>query len=165
MQCPYCESDSRVVDSRGAADGVRRRRVCNACRRRFTTYERVGSPQIRVLKRSGQSQPFDPAKLRQVLGRVARHRPTLSERDVDRLVRDLEGRLDDSGERAVRSGQIAELVLARLADLDRLAYDRFAANYLDETGQLRTDFPKPMTDEEAQQLGLFQPDAPGEGDT
>jgi transcriptional repressor NrdR len=162
VQCPYCESDSRVVDSRAATDGVRRRRVCNVCRRRFTTYERVGSPAIRVLKRGGKSQPFDPSKLRRVLLRVTRHRPSVTERDVDRVVRDLEGRLDDSGERSVRSGRLAELVLARLAELDRLAYDRFAANYLDETGQLRTDFPRPMTDEEAQQLGLFRPDDAGD---
>jgi transcriptional repressor NrdR len=165
VQCPYCESDSRVVDSRAASDGVRRRRVCNACRRRFTTYERVGSPAIRVLKRSGKSQPFDPNKIRSVLLRVTRHRPSIGERDVERLVRDLEGRLDDSGERSVRSGRIAELLLARLAELDRLAYDRFAANYLDETGQLRTDFPRPMTDEEAQQLGLFRPDEPHEDES
>ncbi len=113
---------------------------------------------MRVHKRSGKTEPFDPAKLRAVLLRVTRHRPSISERDVDRVVRDLEGRLDDSGERSVRTGRIAELVLARLAELDRLAYDRFAANYLDETGQLRTDFPRPMTDEEAKQLGLFRPD-------
>ena len=164
MQCPYCESDSRVVDSRAATDGVRRRRVCNTCRRRFTTYERVGSPAIRVHKRSGKTQPFDAEKLRRVLARVTRHRPSIGDRDVDRLVRDLEGRLDDSGERSVRSGRIAELVLARLDELDRLSYDRFAANYLDETGQLRTDFPRPMTDEEAHQLGLFQADDPQEDD-
>lgn len=161
MQCPYCESDSRVVDSRAASDGVRRRRVCHACRRRFTTYERLGSPAIRVLKRSGKSQPFEAAKLHRALSRVVRHRPGVAEGDVQRLVRDIEGRLDDSGERAVRSGQIVELVLARLAELDRLAYDRFAANYLDETGQLRTDFPRDMSEEEATQLGLFQPEDDG----
>lgn len=139
-------------------EGVRRRRVCNVCRRRFTTYERVGSPAIRVIKRDGKSQPFDASKLRTVLLRVTRHRPPISDSDVERVVRDIEGRLDDSAERSVRSGRIAELALARLAELDRLAYDRLAANYLDETGQLRTDFPRPMTDEEAQQLGLFRPD-------
>ena len=164
MQCPYCESDSRVVDSRAASDGVRRRRVCHACRRRFTTYERVGSPAIRVLKRGGKTQPFEAAKLHRALARVLRHRPGVAESDVQRLVRDIEGRLDDSGERAVRSGQIADLVLARLAELDGLAYDRFAANYLDETGQLRTDFPRDLTDEEAVQLGLFQPEGDEEGE-
>ena len=151
-----------MVDSRATADGVRRRRVCNECRRRFTTYERVGSPAIKVAKRSGKSEPFDPAKLRAAVRRVTRHRPAVADDDVDRVVRDIEGRLDDSGERAVRSGHIAELLLARLADLDRVAYERFAANYLDESGQLRTDFPRPMTDEEARQLGLFQPEGPHE---
>ena len=67
MRCPYCDNDSQVVDSRTTAEGVRRRRVCKDCRRRFTTYERVGSPDIKVVKRSGKTEPFDYEKLVNVL--------------------------------------------------------------------------------------------------
>ena len=74
MQCPFCGSDSAVTETRDSAEGVRRRRVCAACKRRFTTYEKVGSPGLRVEKRDGSHEPFDGDKLFRTLERVARHR-------------------------------------------------------------------------------------------
>ena len=156
MLCPFCERDSQVVDSRGTADGgVRRRRVCNHCKRRFTTYERVGSPLLKVVKRSERSEPFDSAKLLRALQRVCRHRPGVRKRDIERVARAIEAQLIDAGAKSVRSGQIAELALARLAELDRIAYERLAANYMDEDGVLRTDPPPPPFTEDERQLGLF----------
>lgn len=157
MQCPFCERDSQVVDSRTAGDGgVRRRRICNHCKRRFTTYERVGSPSLKVIKRSGRNEPFDSDKLLRALRRVCRRRPGVKKRDVERVARAIEAQLIDSGLKSVKSGQIAELALARLQELDRISYERLAANYLDEDGVLRTDPPRPPPPEDEQQLGLFR---------
>jgi transcriptional repressor NrdR len=154
--CPYCGGDSQVVDSRVQADGVRRRRTCNQCRRRFTTYEKAGSPAIKVGKRDGSSQPFDPAKVARVLRRVGRDRPGLSPADAIRLARALEAQLVDAGVRQIRSGELVERLLGLLGPVDPIARDRLAANYLDESGALRTEPRGPETS--AGQLGLFAVD-------
>jgi transcriptional repressor NrdR len=157
VQCPYCGGDSRVLDSRQSPDGIRRRRVCNECKRRFTTYERAGSIDLKVIKRDERTEPFDPAKLVRSLQRVTRNRPGITTDDIGRIARAIEAKLLDAGARSVRSGQIVDLALERLRDLDLLAYNRLAANYVDETGHLRTEH-RPMTEAEAAQLGLFNPD-------
>lgn len=156
MQCPFCGSDSQVADSRSSTDGVRRRRSCTSCKRRFTTYERIGAPNLKVLKRTGPNEPFDSNKLRAVLRRVCRHRPSVREVDVDRIVRSVETELLAATTKVIRSGQIVDLVLARLAELDRVSHDRLAANYVGEDGQLRTDTRAPSG--EVRQKGLFERD-------
>lgn len=158
MQCPYCGSDSQVVDSRVTSDGVRRRRSCNRCKRRFTTYERVSAPGLRVIKRSDKTELFDSDKIVRALRRVCRHRTGMGEDVFQRIARSIEAELLDSGAKTVRTGQIAALALARLAEIDRVSYNRLAANYIDEDGQLRPDSRK-ITAEEAAQLGLFESDA------
>jgi transcriptional repressor NrdR len=117
----------------------------------------VGSPSLKVIKRSSKNEPFDSDKLQQALKRVCRDRPQLTDEDIRRIARSIEAELVDGGARTVRSGQIAELALKRLADVDKLAYNRLAANYLDDSGRLRTDGRK-LTPEEAAQLGLFEAD-------
>jgi transcriptional repressor NrdR len=160
VQCPYCGSDSQVLDSRSTTEGVRRRRQCNACRRRFTTYERAGAPSLKVIKRNERIEAFDSDKLQRALRRVCRNRAGVGEEDIRRIARDIEAELVDGNARTVYSGQIALMALRRLADIDRLAYNRLAVNYLDEGGQLRTD-PRPAGDGEIPQLGLFEaPDDP-----
>lgn len=146
-----------MLDSRATTEGVRRRRSCNRCKRRFTTYERVSSPSLKVVKSSGKTEPFDSEKLQRALARVCRNRP-VDRDDIRRIARNIEAELVDAGARAVTSGQLAELALARLAELDRVAYNRLAANYIDEAGQLRTDSRKLAGTEEAAQLGLFEPE-------
>lgn len=141
-----------MVDSRATTDAVRRRRVCDACKRRFTTYERVGAPALKVLKRNDRIEAFDSDKLMNALRRVCHNRPNIDERTIQRIARSIEAQLVDTTARTVSSGQIATLALARLAVIDKLAYDRLAANYIDEQGQLRTEG---RTDEEVAQLGLF----------
>lgn len=157
MQCPYCGGDSRVLDSRQSPDGIRRRRLCNECKRRFTTYERAGSIDLKVIKRDERTEPFDPAKLVRSLERVTRNRPNVTADDIGRIARAIEAKLLDAGARSVRSGQIVDMALERLKDIDLVAHRRLAANYIDETGQLRTEH-RPMTEAEAAQLGLFNPD-------
>jgi transcriptional repressor NrdR len=137
VECPYCGSDSRVLDSRGVANQVRRRRQCLSCERRFTTYERLADPDIRVLKRDGETEAFDREKLLRVVERVTRGRPA-TDKDRHDLVRGLEAELVDAGGTVVTSGQIADRVLLRLRELDPLAAARFAGNYLDDAGRIVT---------------------------
>lgn len=151
--CPYCGGDSQVVDSRSATDGVRRRRVCGGCKRRFTTYERAGSPTVKVLKRAGGSEAFSPDKLARVLRRVGRDRPGLTDAAAARLARALEAELLDERVKQIRSGDLVQRLLALLRPVDAIAADRLAANYLDEAGVLRTDREPAAAD--AGQLGLF----------
>lgn len=153
MQCPYCNADSNVVDSRSLGDGVRRRRVCAQCRRRFTTYERVAPPNVKVIKRLGKAEPFDAAKIRAVLARVGAGRQAIDEAAIKRVAASIEAELIDARVKTVSSARIAERLLARLEDLDKVAYGRLAADYLDESGQLRVEKP---TGPEDDQLGLFE---------
>jgi transcriptional repressor NrdR len=158
VQCPYCGGDSQVVDSRAAADGVRRRRTCNECRRRFTTDEKVRPPQLKVTKRGRSgAEPFDTDKLVRCLQRVCRGRPGINPKGIARAI---EAQLVDAGARTVRSAQIVELALARLREVDQLAYERLSANYLDEDGRLNVEG-RPVSDEDDTQLGLFGADDDG----
>ena len=157
MQCPYCGGDSQVKDSRLSTEGIRRRRECGECKRRFTTYEQLGPPAIKVQKRDGGHQPFDSNKIMRVLKRVGRDRPGLGPADQQRLARRIEAELVDEAVKTIRSGEIALRLLRLLKEVDRVAYDRLAANYLDESGQLRTDAPK-SDEPSAGQLGLFEDD-------
>jgi transcriptional repressor NrdR len=156
VQCPYCGGDSQVVDSRTSPEGVRRRRVCNECRRRFTTYEMSRPPGIKVQKRKGGTEGFAPDKIVRVLSRVCRDRPGLGPPDFQRLARAIEAQLVDEGVRTIRSSEILQRLLGLLGDLDRIARDRLAADYLDEAGHLRTE-PAPPQENEPQ-LGLFGED-------
>ena len=146
-----------MVDSRTAPEGVRRRRICAECRRRFTTYEKIVASSIKVQKRDGTTQPFQIEKLVRVIERVGRDRPALTPAAIQRLARALEAQLLDERVKTIRSGDILDRLLALLADVDRLAHDRLAADYVDEGGRLRTDAPR---DDAAQrgQLGLFADD-------
>ncbi len=153
MQCPYCGADSQVKDSRLSSEGIRRRRECGVCKRRFTTYEQLGAPPIKVQKRDGHFEAFDSKKIARVLGRVGKDRPGLGAADQLRLARRIEAELVDEAMKTIRSGEIALRVLRLLKEVDRVAYDRMAANYLDESGHLRTDAPK-SDEPSAGQLGL-----------
>ena len=141
-----------MTETRVTADGMRRRRVCTACKRRFTTYEKVGAPALKVQKRDGTLEPFEGDKLFHALQRVAAHRGGVSDEDLRRIARDIEATLVDSGRKSIAWNDIVSLVLDRLKNVDTVAAHRFAANYTDETGVLRFDDKAPSTD--ARQLGL-----------
>jgi transcriptional repressor NrdR len=148
VECPYCGSDSRVLDSRGGKETVRRRRECLSCTRRFTTYERLAPSEIKVQKRDGTTEPFSREKLQALVERLARDRP-VSARACHDLVRGLEAELVDAGITTLISGQVADRLLARLNELDPLMARRFASNYLTEEGLLNT-----APDEPSSQLAL-----------
>jgi transcriptional repressor NrdR len=115
---------------------MRRRRVCTACKRRFTTYEKLGAPGLKVTKRDGTVEPFESDKLFQSLQRVAAHRNIPAD-DLKRVARDIEATLVDSSRKSVSWNDIVTLVLDRLRNIDAIVAHRFAANYTDETGVLR----------------------------
>src|SRR5919109_383256 len=131
MRCPFCHTgDSRVIDSRELSGGssIRRRRECVRCGRRFTTYERVESVGLVVVKKDGRRQEFDPGKLRQKL-RVALTKRPVGEREIDLLVQRVEAELLALGTPEVPSSAIGEAVLRHLKELDQVAYIRFASVY------------------------------------
>ena len=140
---------------------MRRRRNCGECKRRFTTYEKVAAPAIKVIKRSGKSEPFDSEKIIRILIRVSRDRSGFGVEEARRLARTIEAQLLDEGTKSISSSDLANRVLGLLRDIDRLSYDRLAANYMNESGVLRT---APATDEGSPgQLGLFVGKAKGGG--
>jgi len=128
MQCPYCGSTQhRVVDSREAADAIRRRRQCAECDQRFTTYERAESVRMHVVKRSGRREPFDRDKLLRGLQRAAAKRPIEPER-LDEVVSSIETAVRREGGE-VPAEWVGELALGGLARLDRVAAVMFASVY------------------------------------
>ena len=140
-----------MTETRVTADGMRRRRVCTACKRRFTTYEKLGAPGLKVGKRDGTVEPFDGDKLYRALQRVAAHR-NIPDDDLRRVARDIEATLVDSSRKSVTWNDIVTLVLDRLRNIDVIAAHRFAANYTDETGVLRFEGESAAVD--PRQLGL-----------
>src|SRR5919199_4267994 len=133
MRCPFCQArDSRVVDSRelGSGESIRRRRECAACGRRFTTYERVESGGLMVVKRDGGREEFDPRKLRDKL-RIALTKRPVAQEELDRLVVKVEKELLERGTVEVPSTLIGEIVLRELKRIDQVAYIRFASVYRD----------------------------------
>jgi len=133
MRCPYCYQDNdRVGDTRTSVDGfvVRRRRVCCACGRKFTTYERVESPRILVRKRDGSLTPFDRDSLQQGLERACWKRQ-ISDEQIAAVIAQIERDIDASFESEVESRFIGERVMHYLHELDQVAYVRFASVYRD----------------------------------
>jgi transcriptional repressor NrdR len=128
MQCPYCgSSQNRVVDSREAADAIRRRRQCESCDQRFTTYERAESVRMYVVKRDGHREPFDRDKLLRGLQRAAAKRPIEPER-LEEVVTSIEAAVRREGGEAPAEW-VGELALGGLARLDRVAAVMFASVY------------------------------------
>jgi transcriptional repressor NrdR len=144
MRCPYCNSaEDKVVDSRLADEGraIRRRRECLACGRRYTTFERPEEVPLIVLKRSGVEEPFDRRKIVEGVWRACKNRP-VSETAIEELAEDVEESIRARSERQVASADIGKEVLDRLADLDEVAYLRFASVYKDF--QELTDFEREL---------------------
>ena len=133
MRCPFCASeDTQVKDSRPTEEGsaIRRRRVCNDCGGRFTTFERVQLRDLTVSKRSGRKVPFERDKLQRSVEVALRKRPVASER-IDKLVSGIVRRLESSSDGEVSSHQIGEMVIDALRELDAVGYVRFASVYRD----------------------------------
>lgn len=131
MRCPFCgHADTQVIDSRVSEEGdtIRRRRRCQDCDKRFTTYERVELVMPSIVKRNGSRSEFEAGKLRGSLSLALRKRPVSTE-DVDAAVSRIEENLLAVGKREVPSAYIGELVMNELKKLDKVAYVRFASVY------------------------------------
>ena len=131
MRCPFCgHTESKVIDSRLGAQGdvTRRRRECESCARRFTTYERVEEVLPLVVKKDGRREPFDRQKILAGLRRACEKR-AVAESDLETLVDGIEQELGAMGEKEVSSQAIGERVMAHLRPLDDIAYVRFASVY------------------------------------
>lgn len=131
MKCPYCSSlDTRVIDSRltDSNDSIRRRRLCEKCGRRFTTYERAEEKPIAVIKKDGTRQPFDRSKILSGLIRACVKR-NISTHTLNEIVEDIETEIRNMPSNEISSREIGNLVLEKLKNLDKVAYIRFASVY------------------------------------
>ena len=131
MKCPYCGSlEEKVVDSREGKDGVvvRRRRQCQQCLRRFTTYERIEEIHFMVVKKDGRREPFNRQKIMAGLLKATQKRP-VSVAQLEKIVDEVEARLAEKVEREMTAAEIGELIMERLHEIDEVAYVRFASVY------------------------------------
>ncbi len=131
MHCPYCTfSDSKVTDSRVVENGIRRRRECQRCGLRFTTYERIQATALMVSKHDGRREEFNREKLIIGIRKACTKRP-ISSRTIEKMVEDVEGELQHLGQVEVPTSILGSMVMERLMKLDRVAYIRFASIYQD----------------------------------
>ena len=133
MRCPFCaHDDSQVKDSRPTEDGaaIRRRRQCEGCGARFTTFERIQLRELTVLKTEGRREPFDREKLDRSVSVACRKRP-IEQSQVDKLVSGIQRQLETLGETEIESARIGQFVMDGLKGLDTVAYIRFASVYKD----------------------------------
>jgi transcriptional repressor NrdR len=129
MKCPFCGStESRVKDSRDVGDAIHRRRECEQCKGRFSTYERVEKAQLMIVKRDQRREPFDRQKLFVGISKACEKRP-LSVPEIENTVEEIEQELYRQGKQELPSSVIGELVMERLRRLDKIAYIRFASVY------------------------------------
>ena len=131
MKCPFCGAGSnhiRVIDTREVTDGIRRRRQCDQCSQRFTTYERVASMNLLVVKRDGRREEFDREKLVKSI-RIACTKRPVSSATIEDAAQKTEASLYAMGKLEVNGQKIGELVMDQLRDIDDVAYVRFASVY------------------------------------
>lgn len=141
MRCPFCQHpNTDVIDTRklNGGDAIRRRRKCASCGKRFTTYERVESVSLTVVKKNGEREPYDREKLMRGV-RTACYRRPVSALQLDQLANDVEAALATLDEQEVPSTTIGDIVMSRLRELDEVAYIRFASVYraFTDIGSLR----------------------------
>ena len=150
MKCPFCgEDNTRVIDSRPADDNssIRRRRLCDVCRKRFTTYEKVETIPLVVIKKDNNREQYDRSKIEAGVLRACHKRP-VSIHQINELVDSVENEIFNREEREISSKEIGEMVMERLKDLEAVAYVRFASVYrqfkdintfMDELNKLLTE--------------------------
>ncbi len=131
MKCPYCSSDNtRVIDSRPADDNtsIRRRRVCDECGKRFTTYEKVETIPLIIIKKDNTREQYDRSKIEAGVLRACHKRP-VSVKQINQLVDEVETEIFNREEKEISSSIIGELVMDKLKDMEAVAYVRFASVY------------------------------------
>ncbi|MEE0955655.1 MAG: transcriptional regulator NrdR [Eubacterium sp.] len=131
MRCPYCNKDTtRVLDSRPVdeSNSIRRRRICDSCGRRFTTYEKIETIPVMVVKKDNTREQYDRSKIVNGILRACHKRP-VSLQQVNELVDEIENDIFNREKREITSNELGELVMVKIKDLDPVAYVRFASVY------------------------------------
>ena len=129
MICLYCDStQSKVVDSRDISKGIRRRRECLECNKRFTTYETIQTKSVIVTKTDGRIEQFDEEKIWNSLNKACAKRP-ISNRSLNKILLDIESEIEISGKNEISTKKIGQKIMAGLENLDRVAYMRYASVY------------------------------------
>jgi transcriptional repressor NrdR len=129
MKCPYCLSIfSKVTDKRISPDGIRRRRECLNCKRRFTTYEVVFKEDIYILKKNGKKERFDEEKLKKGIMKAFEKRP-FEKKEIEKIVNEIETILRKKGKKEIKSLEVGEIVMKKIKKKDPIAYIRFASVY------------------------------------
>ena len=131
MNCPFCSSEeSKVTDKRRSPEGIRRRRECLKCNKRYTTYERINRDGLYVIKKDGSREKFDREKLEKGIKRAFEKRP-ISKEKINKMINEVEEQLRKKGKKEIKSSVIGELVIKKIKKLDNVAYIRFASVYRD----------------------------------
>jgi len=131
MKCPYCSgTESRVTNKRTSPLGIRRRRECLKCRKRFTTYEKVERTDLYVIKKDNARERFNIDKLRAGIEKAFEKRPT-PKNEIDKVIQQIEEQLRKKGKKEVKSSVIGQMVMKKIKKIDPVAYIRFASVYLD----------------------------------
>ncbi|MEM5805536.1 MAG: transcriptional regulator NrdR [Candidatus Aenigmatarchaeota archaeon] len=129
MRCPFCNHpELKVVDKRNSSDQIRRRRECEACGKRFTTYERIEISPLIVIKRDGRREKFDRNKVKIGIMKACEKRP-ISQETIERIVTEIEAKLRNMDSIEIPSSVIGDAVMEKLKELDEVAYVRFASVY------------------------------------
>ena len=130
MDCPFCPSTrSKVTDKRDSVNGVRRRRECLKCKKRFTTYEKVSRHGLYIIKKDGNRESFEREKLEKGIDKAFEKRPVAKEK-IEKMINEIEEQLRRKGKKEIKSSTIGEMVMKKIKKLDSVAYVRFASVYL-----------------------------------
>ena len=131
IECPYCSHTThRVTDKRNSPEGIRRRRECLKCQKRFTTYEKIDKGEIWVIKKDGARQKFNIEKIGIGVTRAFEKRP-VSQEKIKKMVNEIEEQIRRKGKKEIKSFKIGELIIKKIKRLDNIAYIRFASVYKD----------------------------------
>jgi transcriptional repressor NrdR len=131
MYCPYCShKESKVTDKRESPEGIRRRRECLKCKKRFTTYEKASIEDIYVIKKDSRREKFSREKLENGIHRAFEKRPVENEK-IRKMINEIEEQIRKKGKKEIKSSEIGELVMKKIKKIDNVAYIRFASVYRD----------------------------------
>jgi transcriptional repressor NrdR len=129
MNCPYCGyTESKVTDKRTSPEGIRRRRECLKCKKRFTTYEKIEKGDLYVIKKDGRREKFDIKKLETGIERAFEKLPVTQEK-IKKMINEIEEQIRKTGKKEIKTSVIGELVMKKLKKIDNIAYIRFASVY------------------------------------
>ncbi len=129
MNCPYCSSTKlKVTDKRSSPDGIRRRRECLKCKKRFTTYEKIERSDLYIIKKDKSREKFSREKLEKGIDKAFEKR-AVSKEKIDKMINDIEEQLRRKGKKEINSSVIGELIMKKIKKLDNVAYMRFASVY------------------------------------